>query len=129
MRPSLYILAWLVGAGCSEIEPYKGDEPGAGVGSVITGDDIVGGDGGSTSVPDETCDGIDNDGDGEVDEGTLLTFYVDADGDGYGGEAVEACEAPLGTVGTDGGRRTFELHPECGELRICCVHFTLSKVI
>ena len=102
MRPSLYILAWLVGMGCSDNGPSKVDEPGAGVGSVITGDDIVGGDGGSTSEPDEVCDGIDNDGDGEVDEGTLLTFYVDADGDGYGGEAVEACEAPLGTVETDG---------------------------
>ena len=49
---------------------------------------------------DETCDEIDNDCDGEVDEGTDQTYYGDVDGDGYGDAAttIEACSAPSGYV-------------------------------
>ena len=32
----------------------------------------------------ETCDGRDNDCDGEIDEGVTRTFHLDADGDGFG---------------------------------------------
>ena len=32
----------------------------------------------------ELCNGIDDDGDGEVDEGVQVDMYVDADGDGWG---------------------------------------------
>ena len=47
---------------------------------------------------------MDNDCDGEVDEGTLLTFFMDADGDGFGDPATEltACQAPAGFVSTGG---------------------------
>ena len=58
-------------------------------------------DGDARSNPDapETCDGADNDCDGETDEGTLSTFYTDGDGDGHGGPtSVAACAAPSGTV-------------------------------
>jgi hypothetical protein len=48
----------------------------------------------------EVCDGVDNDCDGQVDEGVKITYYEDSDSDGYGNAAVstEACEQPIGYV-------------------------------
>ena len=74
-------------------EPVDNDGDGAPAGEDCDDDD-------ATVGPDaaETCDGRDNNCDGAVDEGALLTFYADGDGDGYGDDAlpVEACEAPEG---------------------------------
>ena len=54
---------------------------------------------------DEICDGVDNNCDGQADEGALSTFYADGDGDGFGNPNLtkEACEAGEGFVefGTD----------------------------
>ncbi len=58
---------------------------------------------------DEVCDGQDNDCDcagqddtciPEIDEGVTLSFYQDADGDGFGnpGSQIQACTAPAGYV-------------------------------
>ena len=53
---------------------------------------------------DETCNGLDDNCDGEIDEGfERRMFYVDRDGDGYGSdETVLACVAPPNTA-TQGG--------------------------
>ncbi|MCB9760229.1 MAG: hypothetical protein H6739_10375 [Alphaproteobacteria bacterium] len=63
-------------------------------------------DGDANTHPDaaETCDSIDNDCDGEVDEDDAVdasSWYVDSDGDGYGNPAFEstACAQPAGYVG------------------------------
>lgn len=58
-------------------------------------DDGGSGDGGAD---EEVCDGVDNDGDGEIDEGVTITVFADSDNDGYGDPlvAAELCEATEG---------------------------------
>jgi alpha-tubulin suppressor-like RCC1 family protein len=55
---------------------------------------------GETESVTEICDGLDNDCDGDTDEGLLTTYYVDSDNDGYGSanttNVVEACNQPTG---------------------------------
>ncbi len=48
----------------------------------------------------ETCNGVDDDCDGSMDEGVQTTFYADADSDTYGDLATttSACTAPAGYV-------------------------------
>ncbi|MCY7420891.1 MAG: T9SS type A sorting domain-containing protein, partial [Chitinophagaceae bacterium] len=48
----------------------------------------------------EVCDGLDNNCNGQVDEGVIITtYYKDADGDGYGGSTkITTCNPPAGYV-------------------------------
>lgn len=51
----------------------------------------------------ETCNLIDDDCDGDIDEGVQLTFYADTDGDGFGSptSTILACTAPPGYTGNN----------------------------
>ena len=69
----------------------------------------------------ELCDGIDNDGNGEIDEEAVdaPTWHLDADGDTHGGEvSVIACTAPDGYVdsGDDCDDAQRATHPDAPEL-------------
>ena len=52
----------------------------------------------------ELCDGLDNDCNGETDEGVTTTFYEDVDDDGYGVDSAptEACLEPTGYAAVSG---------------------------
>ena len=70
----------------------------------------------------ETCDGIDQDCDGEVDDGVLTTWWVDADGDGWGDAAAAgttSCEAPAGTVDQAGDCADSDAERNPGAVEAC----------
>ena len=69
---------------------------------------------------EELCDGSDNNCDGNIDEGVLNTYYVDADGDGFGTESlpIDACEPPNGFVSsnTDCDDTSAQTFPNADEI-------------
>ena len=95
-RPTLLLA--LLALGCREKAPEQSQD------TLLAANDADG-DGFTTDTdcndsdtavnPDapELCDGVDNNCDGEIDEGLLITVYDDLDADGYGdpGAASEVC--------------------------------------
>lgn len=68
-----------------------------------------------------TCtDGLDNDCDGETDEGVKTVYYVDADGDGYGdpSNSLQACVQSAGYVtnNSDCDDSKRDIHPAATEI-------------
>ena len=68
----------------------------------------------------EACDGLDNNCSGEVDEGLLITWFPDEDGDGFGdeSESTEACVAPADHVenGRDCNDLLASVNPDAEEI-------------
>ncbi|GEM_PF-3061067 len=68
----------------------------------------------------ESCDGVDDDCDGHVDEGVTTTWYADADHDGFGDPTKTslACDEPVGfsALGADCDDANAEVHPDATEV-------------
>ena len=69
----------------------------------------------------EICNGVDDNCDGQIDEGVKVTYYQDNDGDGYGsGITTQACSKPAGYVAVlngDCNDANAAIHP--GATEIC----------
>jgi hypothetical protein len=69
---------------------------------------------------DEVCDNLDNDCNGNVDDGAVGLFFRDSDADGYGdpADSVHDCPAPVGYVsdGTDCDDTDPAIHPNAQEI-------------
>jgi hypothetical protein len=90
------------------------------VGYVGNGSDCNDADPAINPAASETCDGVDNDCNGLVDDGLQLsTYYRDADGDGYGwaADSVQACQPPAGYVsnGSDCNDADPSINPAASE--------------
>jgi hypothetical protein len=72
-------------------------------GTVSNADDCDDTDSNVSPAGTESCNGIDDDCDGSIDEGVKTTYYADSDGDGYGdaGGTADACTVPSGYVAND----------------------------
>ncbi len=92
-----------------------------GVYSATVGGDCADEDATSYPGATEACDGVDNNCDGQVDDGApTATWYADQDGDGFGeaGSFLDACAAPAGYVadGSDCDDSTTSSYPGATEL-------------
>jgi len=75
-----------------------------------------------TTTPAESCNGEDDDGDGEIDEGlTVSTWYVDDDGDGRGDDTrtIDDCAQPGGTAPRGGDCDDTDPDVFPGQVEVC----------
>ena len=71
---------------------------------------------------EESCNGVDDDCDGETDEGAIGSdWYPDGDGDGYGIGSVTAtaCNQPSGTAAVDGDCNDDDPSVNPGATEVC----------
>ncbi|MCP4808912.1 MAG: hypothetical protein GY913_00315 [Proteobacteria bacterium] len=90
-------------------------------GYVPVGNDCDDGEGLAYPGATETCDEVDNNCDGEIDEGVTTTYYADADSDTYGDPdaAAEACSQPSGHVTNDGDCDDTNAYSFPGNPEVC----------
>lgn len=104
----VFTLAIAVGPSLGVDNCSDNDGDGYGVGTGCLGPDCDDTDVSINPAAGEVCDGVDNNCDGEVDESGAsgeITWYVDADGDGWGDTSaatIVACDPPDGYVATSG---------------------------
>lgn len=69
----------------------------------------------------EVCDGVDNNCDGNIDEGVKITYYQDEDGDSFGNleESIEACTQPVGYVTDNTDCNDADKNTYPGAVEIC----------
>ncbi len=68
----------------------------------------------------EACNGVDDDCDGEPDDGAMITWYEDPDADGYGsGTATETCDPGEGYAQEPGDCDESDPDINPGETEVC----------
>jgi hypothetical protein len=69
----------------------------------------------------EVCNGLDDNCNGQLDEGVKSTFYKDNDADGFGtpNDKLEACAAPQGYVGSGTDCNDFNATINPGAAEVC----------
>ena len=88
-------------------------------GYVLNNDDCNDANGSIHPNAAEICNGVDENCNGLIDEGVQLTFYPDADGDGYGSssDSAHGCSLPVGYSlnHTDCNDANTNIHPGAAE--------------
>jgi hypothetical protein len=103
-RPSGLLLCLLLSSCAPVPSAREVDDDGDGFGSIASGG-VDCDDGDAAVNPDavETCNGVDDDCDFIADDALLVTFWLDDDGDGFGGPAsTAACALPEGYAAEGG---------------------------